>query len=181
MGFFSRMGKSKEPTRAKQAGGKASIEEENAAAVKIQTRARGRRARKGFGQMLFAPVQYVMDVGEDFMKSGKEAVQSLAEAVVPKGPPRATDAEVFAATPENFWFTPRKGWEPRPGHETSPHYMMPTAADMEPLFPAPADVIGELKVAVLEAEGLPNMDSLTGHSLTGNSEQHAIPAPRLFP
>ena len=180
MGFMSRMrgtlmGKPKDSPAKRGAEGASSAEATRAeqdAAAKIQSRIRGNKARKnmGIGKMLYAPVAYIMDAGEEIIKAGGELVSSV---VASRKPPPPTDAEVQAATPEGMWFTPREGWKSR-SLGTTPHYMMPTAVDMDALFPADADVIGELRVEILEAAGLPNKDAVMGVSAGNMTDSYAL-------
>ena len=138
------------------------------AATRIQARIRGNKARTSiqrFGDALFAPVKMVMDAGEEMIKGGGDLVQA---AVGRKRAPAVSDEEVAAATPADHWFTPREGWKKRMMQNKAPHQMMPTALTVDSLFPAPEDIIGELRVEVLEAANLPNKDTTMGVINTGN-------------
>tara|TARA_B100000780_G_scaffold211797_1_gene151588 strand:+ start:176 stop:628 length:453 start_codon:yes stop_codon:yes gene_type:complete len=72
---------------------------------------------------------------------------------------------VDAPTPEALWFTPRDGWPVIPAHSTTttatpavrepaPPLLMPTAAEAAALYEHEEDALGELRVEVLQAEGL---------------------------
>ena len=79
------------------------------------------------------------------------------------------DRCVDARTPADRWFEPHIGWPCTDEEGARPNQWMPTAKTEEALFPDDADgVIGELRVEVMQAEGLPNNDAIAGITLAGN-------------
>lgn len=156
--FFSRLFGGK---RKGTAGSAAEHAEQTAAAIKIQKKARGRN-------MMTAPFQYVKEAGNDLIEGMNKGAEALKQGVFfAPAKPCATDGEVNAPTPEARWFTPHDGWKMEGPDSHVPHGVMATAAhSVEALFPVTADIIGELRVEVLEAENLPNMDAMLGGAVS---------------
>jgi hypothetical protein len=81
----------------------------------------------------------------------------------------ATDDEVGARTPADLWFTPSAGWPEYPKesamHSTwkPPELLMPTEAERPFLYSNSAKLkpIGELRLEILEADGLHSRDLLS--------------------
>ena len=68
-------------------------------------------------------------------------------------------AAVEAPTKEGWWFTPKTGWPKDVVYAGGrPADLMPTEEMAEPGFFLPDDALGELRVEVLECDGLPSMD-----------------------
>ena len=68
-------------------------------------------------------------------------------------------AVVEAPTEEGRWFTPKTGWPKDVDYAGGcPSDLMPTVEMAEPGFFLPDDALGELRVEVLECDGLPSMD-----------------------
>ena len=68
-------------------------------------------------------------------------------------------AAVEAPTGEGWWFTPKTGWPKDIDYAGGcPSDLMPTEEMAEPGFFLPDDALGELRVEVLECDGLPSMD-----------------------
>ena len=68
-------------------------------------------------------------------------------------------AAVEAPTKEGWWFTPSTGWPKDVVYAGGrPADLMPTKEMAEPGFFLPDDALGELRVEVLECDGLPSMD-----------------------
>mmetsp|Transcript_10730 Transcript_10730/g.35162 ORF Transcript_10730/g.35162 Transcript_10730/m.35162 type:complete len:481 (-) Transcript_10730:12-1454(-) len=73
----------------------------------------------------------------------------------------ASQKEVTAATPGSLWFTPEAGWPKGakwPGK--APRSLLPTREESPELFFLPP-ALGELRVEVLEAEGLKKSDTFS--------------------
>jgi len=79
----------------------------------------------------------------------------------PKPPPE----EIDRPTPHSVWWTPRHGWKSasceieaasggQRGRRGPPQEVMPTLEEEASLYPEASEVIGELKVEVLEARAL---------------------------
>ena len=101
------------------------------------------------------------------MQSAHAVKQKVGIIAHPNRKSEDTSAQLADETPEGRWFTPRLGWPDRHHADhrwVSPPELMPTAADIATapdLFnvaPAEDDVIGVLRVEVLQAKGLPAMD-----------------------
>lgn len=144
-----------------------SLPDEDIKLAKIQAIVRGRSQRlklKSEGitlkKVVMAPVNAVASVGRGIQEASQVITHSRHHVV--------SDAEVDAPTPAGRWFTPREGWMVTDDEGRAPHLLMPTARTIEALFPVESQVIGELKLEVLEAEGLPNTDSVAGMSFLGN-------------
>ena len=122
--------------------------------------------------MLMNAAHAVGDAAHDVFDNAKERVTNVVPFM--RKAHVATDAEVDAPTPEDRWFTPREGWGE--GNESSrhPHYFMPIAKDVPALFPSEDDAIGELRLEVLEAEGLPNADAVFGISAGNMTDSFAL-------
>ena len=114
--------------------------------------------------------------GAEHVASGVASrVTGLLNHAQDKLPHAVTDTEVVEPTPENRWFTPMNGWPCDDGNEhATPHHLMPTAKDAAPLFESEDKAIGELRVEVLEAENLPNMDAVSGMSLGNKTDAYAL-------
>ena len=69
-------------------------------------------------------------------------------------------AAVEASTEDGWWFTPRTGWPKSVDYAGGrPTDLMPTAEMAEPGFYLPdSEALGELRVELLECDGLPTMD-----------------------
>lgn len=154
---------------------------EEVSTTKIQAIYRGRQTRSSISSILNAPstalnasvavlrtaTAGVVDTGTQIVSSGVRVIGDSLEgagegamhAFGLSHASRPLDTEVDAPTPEDRWFTPRHGWAAKNRKGGRPHLLMPTANDEEALFPLEKDVIGELRVEVLEAQGLPNMDA----------------------
>ena len=65
---------------------------------------------------------------------------------------------VAAPTPEHLWHTVERGW---PGEFPNAEKMMPTTEEEPCLMPEESDVIGELRVEVLETSGFRSFDRLS--------------------
>ena len=93
-----------------------------------------------------------------------------------RGAHDARDADnVDDPTPEDRWFEPHIGWPCTDDNGGSPYLWMPTAKTEETLFPdAAKEAIGELRVEVLEAEGLPNNDAIAGVSYGNKTDSYAL-------
>ena len=130
----------------------------NSSATTIQKTWRGKQARRkstenrkihrdgGFGDVLEA-------VGD--------AMVDAAAAVIGndwRSDPRPPDEEIEERTPEHRWWTPERGWDDKTQgwdyKKKPPKNVMPPACERPSLYPESDDVIGELRVEVLEAEGL---------------------------
>jgi hypothetical protein len=154
----------------------AALQEETRIA-KIQAVVRGRSARKAnrFSKYATSTVDAVVHAVEDAVHAVEGAVVGASHAVQSVlATHAATDSEVNAPTPADRWFTPRDGWRATNGKGAVPHTLMPTAATAEHLFPLESDVIGELKLEVLEAQDLPNMDTTFGLSLGNLTDTYAL-------
>ena len=149
------------------------------AATRIQARMRGKQARSTVMGVLYKPVGMLVDgiVGgaTSLLHAAEDATVGVTRGLfVQLNSVQATDAEVEAPTPDDRWFTPTVGWTVDDGDGHTPHYLMPTAREAAPLFPSDEDIIGELRVEVLEAENLPNMDSLAGVSMGDKTDAYAM-------
>ena len=65
-----------------------------------------------------------------------------------------------APTDEGGWFTPRTGWPEGDYAGGRPTNLMPTEGAMPGFHLPDADALGELRVELLETDGLPTMDLL---------------------
>ena len=160
----------KKPDRA---GASTGLSEEETSAIKLQARVRGSQVRKkrkgplGWVKRAASGMADAMGDAVDFAADVVTAPVDLVAKAVQKKEPRPTDAEVDAPTPDAQWFTPREGWR-SPARTSSsegmpdpPAALMPTAAEVPSLFPEDNQVIGELRVEILEAVGLPKADTLS--------------------
>ena len=148
------------------------LAEQNRAATKVQAVTRGRNVRKGLmgqiGDTLYdlstAPVRFVANAVAG-------AGQTIAAAVKAS---HVTDAQVEAPTPDDRWFKPTAGWTATDSKGFSPSCLMPTARHAEALFPTESEVIGELRVEVLEMEGLVNQDAVMGINTGNMTDAYAL-------
>lgn len=96
-----------------------------------------------------------------------DGVKDLRDDLTASGLAKVSKEDVDAPTPDERWFTPSLGW-PRltsSAEWKAPPPLCPTADEAPELFDDATtdddDAIGELRVEILEAEGLPKMDVLT--------------------
>lgn len=68
------------------------------------------------------------------------------------------DAIVNLATPEDRWWTPRGGWPRNQQYAIQPVNLMPTATEDQRYFLPKSAELGELRLEILETDGLPQMD-----------------------
>ena len=122
---------------------------------------------------LCLPVARLSDEREDDKEQERQHTEPQLEVKPPhRGKGRMTKAEyqeiVEAATPEDQWFTPRCGW-PRVGYAGGrPLSLMPSLrpkkreglACKEDFFLPLGMALGELRVELLETDGLPSMDMM---------------------
>ena len=158
--------------KKKDASATASTSDDQAA-TKLQAIARGRSARKVTKGMLGQIGDMFGQLGEAASEIFSGAQDTAAGIFTAKAKP-ATDAEVEAPTPESRWFTPREGWRATDAKGLTPTYMMPTAQQAEALFPLESDILGELRVELLEIEGLPNRDAVMGISAGNLTDAYAM-------
>lgn len=186
------------PPYAKAKGGHASKSknglndaklERNYAAVKLQSAYRGLRHRSKMAsefsaravtsgihglQHLHSSLGTYSQNTQMLALDAAVKLQSVARGRIERKRDRtADDASVQADTPADSWFTPRAGWpehlvEKQWGWKEPPQLLMPTAAQAPVLFEQESDDIGVLRVEVLEAEGLPRMDTI------GSCDPYAI-------
>lgn len=149
-----------------------SMDRQHAAAIAVQKRVRGMagRAVAGVKAAISTTGEGIMFVARGSLaiaQAGLTVVQDAASGA--KDHPRATKAQVDARTHADRWFTPTGGWEQNPvgGWEErgAPPHLVPTAAEEPCLFPellgkGSEEVLGELRVEILEAERLPKMDGV---------------------
>lgn len=148
--------------------------EQNEAATKLQAAVRGRNSRgdpnaawkkepSALEKAASSTLNAFNTMGSSIADATKETLTTLGIQKPRKLPP--TDSQVEAATPADRWFTPEHGWRCKNAAGEQPHVVAPTVATAAELFHQElADQsIGELRVEVLEAVGLPNTDALIGN------------------
>jgi hypothetical protein len=77
----------------------------------------------------------------------------------------SSGSEVTHPTPEECWYCVERGWpasvaEHGPPH-CAPRELSPSASDAPALLPTPSEILGEVRVEVLEATGLLRADSFS--------------------
>jgi hypothetical protein len=181
------------------------------AATRVQSRVRGNKARKqegvmgvlnwaaekgpknfvkvskAVGNVVAAPVvvtaKAVTGAAEGVAQAAGLKEISLVESAKLRANARAQAADVNAPTPADRWFTPRKGWGDATDKKGGqPNLMLPTETGCAALFPEEESVIGELKVEILEARGLPNTDAIIANMALGGNKTDScawIPRPPL--
>ena len=113
------------------------------------------------GSVLAGGLVNLRDATQRAKQSLEEKLDSVAAAIKPKERPQVPMERVDAPTPEALWFTPRDGWPMTTTTTTTttlreppPPLLMPTAAEVAALYEHEEDALGELRVEVLQAEGL---------------------------
>ena len=117
----------------------------------------------------------------------QRAAATLSSAIKPKERPQVPMERVDAPTPEALWFTPRDGWPTTTTTTTTaaaattvreppPPLLMPTAAEAAALYEHEEDALGELRVEVLQAEGLrgTNLSKLNMRGIDTTSDPYAL-------
>ena len=98
----------------------------------------------------------------------KGAAMGVVNVALKKVVDEISDEEVAARTSPELWFTPAAGWPDAwesvdPGKDPTPTLLMPTAKETPFLFSNSKRLkpLGELRVEVLQAEGLKGSDLLS--------------------
>ena len=149
------------------AGGEA--EKQERAATAIQARHRGRQTRKkGFVGEILSGANKVLDTAASYAHGASTAARKSAKRAGVALSSGAPGYDVDAPTLDDRWFTPTAGWpqsvapsDDDHGTWKPPTALIPTAKDAPALYADGSRVappIGELKIEVLEAEGLPKME-----------------------
>lgn len=156
---------------------------EHTAATAIQSRVRGRKARKSMMDSMMGSMNNLASSVVSSATAMTSAVTSNAAAMLSKFPSMsslpmmpATQAEIDMLTPADRWFTPAMGWPPK---GTVHKYEMDgsLADDVDPTWQPPAslaytmqectgacmlydesEAIGQFHLEILEAARLPSMD-----------------------
>ena len=174
MGLFGTPSKKVQKATVESPSG---TDEEHAATAKIQARVRGKRARRGLlgrakdavatvANSVGDAVDYVGDRLEDAAYVVGDYVGDLVDTVAPKD--RVPKERIDAPTPEDRWFSPANGWPAEPAPLTGtgaaklpkwspPEMLCPTMAEMPALYDTQREVLGELKVEVLQCDNLPRL------------------------
>ena len=147
------------------------------AAIAIQARHRGRQTRKkkgfvgellsGANKVLESAASYAQGATVEVAKSAQRASVAIASAAINTNSLYTQD-DIDAPTPPDRWFTPAAGWpqsveltDDDRGPWKPPTALIPTAKDAPAFFAEGSRVappIGELKIEVLQAEGIPKME-----------------------
>lgn len=133
------------------------------------------KVSKAVGNVVAAPVvvtaKAVTGAAEGVAQAAGLKEISLVESAKLRANARAQAADVNAPTPADRWFTPRKGWGDATDKKGGqPNLMLPTETGCAALFPEEESVIGELKVEILEARGLPNTDAIIANMALGGNK-----------